>query len=341
MDFAWVVDALRRGLKVTRKAWAGDPPMYLYMVTEKKPNGKHIIKMRAGNCPDFEWTTTAEQMITVDDWTEYVEPKKDIQLRSATGETIKVAHEEIPVWPDVNADGYARMSKDSDVIVHDLVYRPKKEPVKDGTDQQLHIGDKKPTFQDLCDVYLSQEEGTCYIGKSIMPERKELCRNNTCPKLTTVWTTLDDLEIDFIDVKADKADYPYILCQREVLSQTDNKFVVLADPEHSQRTVTLTLDEDCWDNARSASADLIHRVATRYGWNMEFFISLLKSVDTTEGNYNKECHGAGSATLGEMFAEDMEYWAQENATVMHRLYYIVTQYINLVRSGITKVDNHV
>ena len=75
MDFAWVVDALRRGLKVTRKAWADDQPMYLYMVTEKKPDGKHIIKMRSGNCPDFEWTPTAEQMLIVDDWEEYVEPK--------------------------------------------------------------------------------------------------------------------------------------------------------------------------------------------------------------------------------------------------------------------------
>lgn len=76
MDFAWVVDALRRGLKVTRKAWAGDPPMYLYMVTEKKPDGKHIIRMNTGTGQVFEWTPTAEQMLTVDDWEEYVEPKK-------------------------------------------------------------------------------------------------------------------------------------------------------------------------------------------------------------------------------------------------------------------------
>lgn len=77
MDFAWVVDALRRGLKVTRKDWLlASPPMYLYMVTEKS-DGKHIIKMRAGNCPDFEWAPTAEQMLTVDDWEEYVETKKE------------------------------------------------------------------------------------------------------------------------------------------------------------------------------------------------------------------------------------------------------------------------
>ena len=77
MDFAWVVDALRRGLKVTRTAWAGDPPIYLYMVTEKKPDGKYIIKMHTGTSQDFEWTPTAEQMLIVDDWEEYVELKKE------------------------------------------------------------------------------------------------------------------------------------------------------------------------------------------------------------------------------------------------------------------------
>ena len=76
MDFAWVVDALRRGLKVTRKAWAGDPPMYLYMVTEKKSDDKPIIKMHTGSGQDFEWQPTAKQMLTVDDWEEYVESKK-------------------------------------------------------------------------------------------------------------------------------------------------------------------------------------------------------------------------------------------------------------------------
>lgn len=35
--------------------------------------------------------------------------------------------EDLPVWPEVNADGYSRMSKDSDVLVHDGVYRLKKE----------------------------------------------------------------------------------------------------------------------------------------------------------------------------------------------------------------------
>ena len=135
MDFAWAVCALRRGLKVTRKNWLlAIPPMYLYMMTEK-PDGKHIIKMHPGTGPDFEWTPTAEQMLIVDDWEEYVDPKEGIQLRSITGETIKITHEEMPVWPEVNADGYARMSKDSDVIVHDGVYRSKKELMKAEEDQ--------------------------------------------------------------------------------------------------------------------------------------------------------------------------------------------------------------
>ena len=351
MDFAWVVDALRRGLRVTRKEWLqANPPMYLYMVAEKKPNGKHIIKMRAGNCPDFEWTPTAEQMLTVDDWEEYVESKNAAPAKST--------HEELPVWPEVNADGYARMCEGSDVIIHDGVYRPKKEPVSGNTKltldengqphmgdtmtvkeyQKLHIGDKKPTFQDLCDDYLEQQKGTCYIGKSVMPGGKELHGGEpvceSWPKLKKVWTTFYDLDIQITGSLIDKADYPYTLCERDVIEQKGNKVVVLAEPGFSQRTVTLIFDEDCWDNARSASADLVHRVATRYGWNMEFFISLLKSVDTTKGNYNKECHGAGSSTLGQQFAEDMEYWAQENAKVMHRLHYIINQYINIVRDSV-------
>ena len=51
--------------------------MYLYMVTEKKPDGKRIIKMHTGTSNDFDWIPTAEQMLTVDDWEEYVEPKKE------------------------------------------------------------------------------------------------------------------------------------------------------------------------------------------------------------------------------------------------------------------------
>lgn len=126
MDFAWVVDALRRGLKVTRTAWAGDPPMYLYMVAEKKPDGKHIIKMHTGTSHDFDWIPTAEQLLTVDDWEEYVEPKK------VTSD--KPTQRDLPVWPEVNADGYARMSKDSEAIVHDGVYRRKKESAEDKED---------------------------------------------------------------------------------------------------------------------------------------------------------------------------------------------------------------
>lgn len=117
MDFAWVVDALRRGLKVTREAWKGDPPMYLYMY--KTCNGRGIM-MCTGTKKDFDWYPTADQMLTVTDWEEYVEPKKVAPAKST--------QEDIPVWPEVNADGYSRMSKDSDVLVHDGVYRRKREP---------------------------------------------------------------------------------------------------------------------------------------------------------------------------------------------------------------------
>ena len=140
MDFAWALSALKAGRKVTRKDWLlAIPPMYLYMVTEKKLDGKHLIKMHPGTGPDFEWTPTAEQMLIVDDWEEYVEPKKAAPVKST--------QEDLPVWPEVNADGYARMSKDSDKIIHDGVYRPlKKEPVFGNTklsfdeNGQLHIG---------------------------------------------------------------------------------------------------------------------------------------------------------------------------------------------------------
>ena len=54
MNFAWVVDALRRGLKVTREAWKKEPPIkYLYMVQGE--NGKRAIMMDAGDNYRFEW----------------------------------------------------------------------------------------------------------------------------------------------------------------------------------------------------------------------------------------------------------------------------------------------
>ena len=77
MDFAWVVDALRRGLKITRKAWQQDPPVkYIYMITGE--NGKRAIMMSVLSCDsDFEWYPNAEQLLTVTDWEEYGELKVD------------------------------------------------------------------------------------------------------------------------------------------------------------------------------------------------------------------------------------------------------------------------
>lgn len=351
MDFAWVVDALRRGLKVTREAWRGDQPMYLYMVTEKKPDGKRIIKMHPGTGPDFEWTPTAsstiEQLLIVDDWEEYVEPKKAAPA--------KAMQEDLPVWPEVNADGYARASKDSNVILHDGVYRFKKEPVFGNTkltfdgNGQPHMGDtmtveeyqkvhsgEKHIFKDLCDDYLEQQKGTCYIGKSVMPGRKELHGGEpvceSWPAVTKVWTTYWDLDIQITGALIDKADYPYTLCERDVIEQKCNKLVVLAEPGFSQRTVTLHLNENCWMDAKDASASLIHRLTNRFGWNTEFFISLLNGIEYTDGDWCKPCYEGDNRSLGDLFTEDMEFLAQEQARVAHSFYYIINQYLRLVQT---------
>lgn len=346
MDFAWVVDALRRGLKVTRKDWLlASPPMYLYMVTEKKPDGKHIIKMHPGTGPDFEWTPTAEQLLIVDDWEEYVEPKKAAPAKST--------QEDLPVWPEVNADGYARMSKDSDKIINDGVYRFKKKPMFGNTkltfdENGPHMGDtmtveeyqkvhsgKKPTFQDLCDDYLEQQKGTCYIGKSVMPGRKEMHDDEVCeswPAVTKVWTTYWDLDIQITGALIDKADYPYTLCERDVIEQKRDKLVVLAEPGFSQRTVTLHLNENCWMDAKDASASLIHRLTNRFGWNTEFFISLLNGIEHTDGDWCKPCFEGDNRSLGDLFTEDMEFLAQEQARVAHSFYYIINQYLRLVQT---------
>lgn len=89
MDFAWVVDALRRGLKVTREAWKQDPPVkYIYMITGE--NGKRAIMMSvlSGSDSDFEWYPNAEQLLTVTDWEEYGELKVDGSHH--TGDTMTV-----------------------------------------------------------------------------------------------------------------------------------------------------------------------------------------------------------------------------------------------------------
>ena len=79
MDFAWVIDALRRGLKVTREAWKKDPPVkYLYMLTGE--NGKHAIMMNPDTGllhADFEWYPNASHLFDVTDWEEYIEPKNE------------------------------------------------------------------------------------------------------------------------------------------------------------------------------------------------------------------------------------------------------------------------
>lgn len=138
MDFAWVVDALRRGLKVTRKSWAGDPPLFLYLDKEE-----NVTKRYTGTSIDDEWSPTYEDMYLAKDWEEYVEPKKAAPAKST--------QEDLPVWPEVNADGYARMSKDSDVVIHDGVYRsPKKKPMFGNT--KLTLDENGPNMGDTMTV---------------------------------------------------------------------------------------------------------------------------------------------------------------------------------------------
>lgn len=257
MDFAWVVDALRRGLKVTRKAWAGDPPMYLYMVTEKQPNGKHIIKMHTGTSHDFDWTPTAEQILTVDDWEEYVEPK---------------------------------VRREGPFVINPLPFT---------TTMEMRGGEPV---------------------------------DESWPELKKVWTTYWDLDIQITGALIDKADYPYTLCERDVIEQKRDKLVVLAEPGFSQRTVTLHLNENCWMNAKDASASLIHRLTNRFGWNTEFFISLLNGIEYTDGDWCKPCSEGDNRSLGDLFVDDMEFLAQEQARVAHCFYYIINQYLRLAQT---------
>lgn len=51
--------------------------------------------------------------------------------------------EDLPVWPEVNADGYARMSKDSDVVIHDGVYRP---PKNEPSAKYISLSDKETSL---------------------------------------------------------------------------------------------------------------------------------------------------------------------------------------------------
>ena len=266
MDFVWVMDALRRGLKVTRTAWAGDPPMYLYM--SKKPSGERTIMMYTGTDKDIEWYPPADLLLDASDWEEYVQP----------------------------------------------------------ADKRKELGRIQMTVE---------KDGTFKLSDSVLPEELNKMHEHH-PELESslkkVWTTFYDLDVQLTGALVDKADYPYVLCERYVEKiQKDGQIMVLAEPGFSQRTVHLRHGQDCWLDAKTASAALIHRIATRYGWNMESFITLLDGVDRAKGDYNKQCFECESGTLGQKFAMEMENWAQENAKVMHRLYYVVNQYINLVR----------
>ena len=318
MDFAWVVDALRRGLKVARKDWLlAIPPMYLYMVTEKKPDGKHIIKMHPGTGPDFDWTPTAEQMLIVDDWEEYVEPKK----KPAAGYISLSSEKETKLPNNPSYDDEQATTRLGDTMTVEEYRR-------------VHSGEKH-TFQDLCDDYLEQQKGKVQINPLPFTTTLEMHDGEVCeswPAVTKVWTTYWDLDIQITGALIDKADYPYTLCERDVIEQKSDKLVVLAEPGFSQRTVTLHLNENCWTDAKDASASLIHRLTNRFGWNTEFFISLLNGIEHTDGDWCKPCCEGDNRSLGDLFTEDMEFLAQEQARVAHSFYYIINQYLRLVQT---------
>lgn len=304
MDFAWVVDALRRGLKVTRKSWAGDPSMYLYLVKDKSTHQKHIM-CYTGTSHDFEWFPPTDLMLDADDWEEYVEPKKKLMF----GNT-KLSFDE---------NGQPRMGDTMTVEEY----------------QKVHSGEKH-TFKDLCDDYLEQQKGKVQIHPLPFITTRELHGGEpvgeSWPAVTKVWTTYWDLDIQITSSLIDKADYPYTLCERDVIEQKRDKLVVLAEPGFSQRTVTLHLNENCWMDAKDASASLIHRVTNRFGWNTEFFISLLNGIEHTDGDWCKPCFEGDNRSLGDLFTEDMEFLAQEQARVAHCFYYIINQYLRLVQT---------
>lgn len=77
MDFGWAIDTIKAGQRVTRKAWAGDPPIYLYIWD--LPTGHRTIMQSVGaRGGDHEWTPDAEALFA-DDWQLYVCKEHDIE----------------------------------------------------------------------------------------------------------------------------------------------------------------------------------------------------------------------------------------------------------------------
>ena len=77
MDFAWAVDALRRGLKVTRKAWLlTNSTMYLKMVKDAELSYS-VARIFCMGRQASTWCPTQAELFEFTDWEEYVEPKKE------------------------------------------------------------------------------------------------------------------------------------------------------------------------------------------------------------------------------------------------------------------------
>ena len=77
MDFTWVVDALRRGRKVRRRAWLlTNPTMYLKIVKDAELKRK-VVRVFCGGREAATWWPTQEELFDFIDWEEYVEPQKE------------------------------------------------------------------------------------------------------------------------------------------------------------------------------------------------------------------------------------------------------------------------
>lgn len=73
MDFAWVVAALHRGLKVTRKSWTGQRPQYIRITREP---GQETIAFVGPDGQTRRWMCSSTDVLATD-WEEY-KTDKDI-----------------------------------------------------------------------------------------------------------------------------------------------------------------------------------------------------------------------------------------------------------------------
>lgn len=73
MDFAWVVNALKAGLKVTRKSWPGQRPQYIRITREP---GQETIAFVGPDGQTRRWMCSSIDVLATD-WEEY----KDAEVK--------------------------------------------------------------------------------------------------------------------------------------------------------------------------------------------------------------------------------------------------------------------